>query len=140
MHSVGETQVISEGYIGIGNFFRHFEGGTTEKSPCFKPDHYFYEMERGGSVYIMTNQHNTVLYTGVTSNLYSRVYEHKNKLYPKSFTAKYNIIKLVYFEHLPTIEEAITREKQIKKFGRRKKSILINIINPNWDDLHDSLD
>lgn len=140
MHAIGETQVISEGYMGIGNFFRHLEGGTTEKSPCFKADHYFYEMGRGGSVYIMTNKHNTVLYTGVTSNLYSRVYEHKNKLYPKSFTAKYNMDKLVYFEHLPTIEEAITREKQIKKFGRRKKSILINKINPNWDDLHDSLD
>lgn len=97
-------------------------------------------MEKGGSIYIMTNQHNTVLYTGVTSNLSSRVYEHKTKLYPKSFTAKYNIDKLVYYEHLPSIVEAIEREKQVKKYGRRKKSILINQLNPGWKDLSESVE
>ena len=108
--------------------------------PIKKGDDYFYGMERGGSVYIMTNRHNTVLYTGVTSNLLSRIYEHKNKSFPKSFTSKYNIDKLVYYEHLPTIEEAIEREKQVKKYGKRKKSILINSINPEWNDLYESLE
>ena len=67
-----------------------------------------------GFVYIMTNKNNTVLYTGVTSDLMDRVLKHKSKKYPDSFSAKYNIDKLVYFEELDTIGEAIKREKQIK--------------------------
>ena len=88
-----------------------------------------------GFVYIMTNQNNTVLYTGVTSDLKDRVLKHKLKKYPDSFSAKYNIDKLVYFEELDTIGEAIKREKQIKGGSRRKKSDLINSLNPEWVDL-----
>lgn len=83
----------------------------------------------------MTNSKNTVLYVGVTSNLVRRLYEHQSKKYPKSFTVKYNINKLVYFEAFTRIEEAILREKQIKAGSRAKKEQLINSINPEWNDL-----
>jgi putative endonuclease len=96
-------------------------------------------MERGGAVYIMTNRHHTVFYTGVTSDLISRVYQHKTKYYPKSFTARYNIEKLVYFESFHSIEEAIAREKQVKKYRREKKMVLIERMNPDWRDLYDQL-
>ena len=86
-------------------------------------------------VYIMTNQSNTVLYTGVTNDLARRVYEHKSKLDPHSFTAKYNINKLVYYENTTSVESAILREKQLKAGSRRKKVDLINEFNPNWLDL-----
>lgn len=94
-------------------------------------------MERGGCVYIMTNSHNNVYYTGVTSNLYARVYEHKQKKYPNSFTAKYNCKKLVYFKFFPNIEEAIAEEKIIKKWNRAWKIKLISELNPHWLDLFD---
>lgn len=96
-------------------------------------------MEKGGSVYIMTNFKNTVLYTGVTNDLIRRVYEHKLGFDPKSFTSKYNITKLVYFESFHSIEEAIAREKQIKGGSRKKKENLINSVNPEWKDLWDNL-
>lgn len=92
-------------------------------------------MERGGCVYIMTNYNKTTYYTGVTSNLYSRIIEHKADKYPNSFTSRYRLKYCVYYEALLTIEEAIEREKQIKKYRREKKEALINSINPNWDDL-----
>lgn len=92
-------------------------------------------MERGGAVYILTNKNNTVLYIGVTSDLKKRMYEHQNKLYSSSFTAKYNIDKLVYFESFFSIEEAIAREKQLKGGSRKKKIDLIESINPTWTDL-----
>lgn len=92
-------------------------------------------MERGGAVYILTNKNNTVLYIGVTSDLKKRMYEHQNKLYSSSFTAKYNIDKLVYFESFFSIEEAIAREKQLKNGSRKKKIDLIESINPTWTDL-----
>ena len=85
-------------------------------------------------VYILTNQNNTVLYTGVTNNLERRVYEHKNKLL-KGFTNRYNVDKLVYFETTESIESAIEREKQIKAGSRRKKLELIERNNPTWKDL-----
>ena len=85
----------------------------------------FDSMKRGGTVYIMTNKYHTVFYTGVTSNLTSRVNQHKTKHFAKSFTAKYNADKLVYFETLPTIIEAIAREKQVKKYSGAKKIALI---------------
>ncbi|MCD4695422.1 MAG: GIY-YIG nuclease family protein [Bacteroidales bacterium] len=97
-------------------------------------------MERGGYVYILTNKSNRVLYTGVTSNLYSRTVEHKNKIHPRSFTARYNVNKLVYYEFLLTIEEAIKREKQIKGGSRKKKLELINSKNPKWLDLFNELE
>ncbi|MCD4665346.1 MAG: GIY-YIG nuclease family protein [Bacteroidales bacterium] len=96
-------------------------------------------MERGGYTYLMTNKNNTVIYTGVTSNLRNRVYEHKEKIYSSSFTKRYNISKLVYFETFVTIEEAITREKQIKGGSRQKKIDLINGKNPKWKDLCDDI-
>ena len=87
-------------------------------------------------IYIMTNQFNTVLYTGVTSNLLRRVTEHKDKTVP-GFTSKYNLIKLVHYEEYATMEEAIAREKQIKGGSRQKKIDLVNSKNPEWKDLYD---
>ena len=87
-------------------------------------------------VYIMTNKMNTVLYTGVTNDLMRRVYEHKNKLDIKSFTARYNVNKLVYYETTNSIQSAIEREKQIKAGSRKKKEDLINEFNPDWKDLY----
>ncbi|PIB37266.1 hypothetical protein BFP72_18550 [Reichenbachiella sp. 5M10] len=97
-------------------------------------------MIHGGAVYFMTNSRHTVLYIGVTSNLIARVQKHKGKLYPKSFTARYNAFKLVYFEGFHSIEEAIAREKQIKKYRREKKDALVNEMNPEWKDLFDALE
>ena len=87
----------------------------------------------------MTNDNNTVLYTGVTSNLKGRVKEHKEKLHSGSFSSRYNIRKLVYFEHVDTIGDAIKREKQIKGGSRKKKLELINSNNPGWRDLYHDL-
>ena len=97
-------------------------------------------MGKGGAVYIVTNTHHTVYYTGVTADLIARVYQHKAKEDPKSFTAKYNIHKLVYFEPFHSIEEAISREKQIKKYRREKKIALIEGMNPEWRDLDEVLE
>ncbi len=97
-------------------------------------------MERGGYVYIMTNKNNTVLYTGVSSKLRDRVYEHKSGKYKNSFTYRYNCHKLVCFEGFVSIEEAIVREKQIKKGSRKKKESLINQMNPEWKDLYDEIE
>ena len=96
-------------------------------------------MVRGGCVYILTNFTHTVLYIGVTSELYFRIKEHKEKLYPKAFTAKYNCNKLVYYEQLSTIEDAIAKEKQLKNWRRDWKINLINSSNPRWEDLFDTL-
>ncbi|NER13571.1 GIY-YIG nuclease family protein [Leptobacterium flavescens] len=87
-------------------------------------------------IYIITNKNNTVLYTGVTSNLTKRIYQHKVKAY-KSFSSRYNCNKLVYFEEHSNMRAAIAREKQIKAGSRRKKEQLINSINPEWNDLSD---
>ncbi len=90
-------------------------------------------------VYIMTNKRHTVLYTGVTSNLLDRDYTHKQKINKKSFTARYNVNKLVYYETFDDIYDAIAREKQIKNLVRRKKIELINSMNPCWKDLSKEL-
>ena len=87
-------------------------------------------------VYLLTNWNNKVIYVGVTNDLNRRVYEHKNKLI-SGFTKKYNLNKLVYFEETCDINAAINREKEIKKWRREKKDILVNQINPNWQDLSD---
>jgi len=97
-------------------------------------------MTRGGCVYIMTNLSNHVLYIGVTSSLYFRVMEHKEKFHPQSFTAKYNCCKLVYYEQFSTIDEAINREKQLKNWRRSWKINLIIASNPDWKDLFDELE
>jgi len=86
-------------------------------------------------VYIMTNPHNTVLYTGVTGNLEKRTWEHKNGTDKDSFTYKYNCNKLVYYETFGDIEYAIAREKQLKKWKRQWKNELVIKDNPTWRDL-----
>jgi putative endonuclease len=93
-----------------------------------------------GYVYILTNNYNSILYTGVTSDLRERILQHKRKKYVDSFSAKYNLCKLVYFENCETIGEAIKREKQIKAGNRNKKTCMINEMNPKWDDLSLVLD
>ena len=80
-----------------------------------------------------------MFYTGVTSDLESRLYDHKCKTRPVSFTARYNLYKLVYFEQIDSISDAILREKQIKAGSRKKKVELIESMNPTWDDLTSSI-
>ena len=89
-------------------------------------------------VYILTNRHNTTLYTGVTNNLFRRLLEHKSGEGSK-FAYRYNLTKLVYYEVTDDINAAITREKQIKAGSRLKKIDLINSINPDWIDLFEEL-
>jgi putative endonuclease len=96
-------------------------------------------MESGGCVYIVTNKNRTTFYTGVTSDLYSRIHQHKSHFFPNSFTAKYNCEFLVYFQFYPSIEEAIAFEKKIKAGSRAKKVALINGLNPDWIDLFEAL-
>ena len=86
-------------------------------------------------VYILSDAKNKILYTGVTSNLLKRVWEHKNHVI-KGFTEKYNATKLVYFEEGEDIYGAISREKQIKGKLRKKKIELIESKNPDWHDLY----
>jgi putative endonuclease len=96
-------------------------------------------MQNKSYIYIMTNRNNSVLYTGVTSDLKTRVYEHKTRKHKDSFTSRYNIDKLVYFEILSDMNTAISREKQIKSGSRKKKLDLINEFNPDWHDLFGEL-
>lgn len=88
-----------------------------------------------GFVYILANKNNTTLYVGVTSNLLKRMIQHKEKYYPKSFSARYNVDKLVYFEAFQKIGDAIAREKQLKAGSRAKKIALIEKENAEWGDL-----
>lgn len=90
-------------------------------------------------VYILTNRNHTTLYVGVTSQLVKRVVKHRNKYYPKSFSARYNVNILVYYECFDTMAEAIAREKQLKAGSRKKKIDLINKFNPEWQDLLETL-
>ena len=90
-------------------------------------------------VYILTNKYCTVLYTGVTRDLIRRVYEHKNHFDKDSFTSKYNVTRLVYFEETNDVRSAIEREKQIKNWSRKRKTDLIFEKNPHWVDLYNSL-
>ena len=85
-------------------------------------------------IYILSNWNNKVLYVGITNNLERRLYEHKNKLI-EGFTKKYNLDKLVYFEHTTDVNSAIRREKEIKKWRREKKNNLIESLNPDWAEL-----
>lgn len=89
-------------------------------------------------VYMLTNQNNTVLYTGVTNNLKRRLYEHQHNLID-GFTKKYNVHKLVYFDYTTDVRSAIAREKQIKGWSRAKKNALINEFNPEWKDLTETI-
>ena len=92
-----------------------------------------------GFVYIITNKYQTVVYVGVTSNLPQRIMEHREKRYPNSFSARYNVNILVYYEQFQWIEDAITREKQIKGGSRDAKNDLIRSMNPTWKDLFDEV-
>lgn len=90
-------------------------------------------------VYILTNQKNGVFYTGMTSDLLRRMHEHKQHLDKESFTSRYNVTKLVYFEETCDVEAAIEREKQIKSWKRAKKNELVNRENPEWEDLYPTI-
>ncbi len=94
---------------------------------------------KGGYVYIVSNPKRTVLYTGVTSNLYSRATDHKNGR-GGTFSSKYVCTDLIYFEFIDDIESAILREKQIKKWKRAWKERLINEFNPSWRDLYNEIE
>lgn len=91
-----------------------------------------------GYVYILTNNRLNVMYTGSTCELINRIYLHRNRLID-GFTKKYNVTRLVYFEGLVSIEEAVLREKQIKGYNRSKKNALVKGINENWRDLYADL-
>ena len=95
-------------------------------------------MEEKGYIYFMTNRSNNVLYIGVTSSLTRRIVEHAEGR-GSVFTSKYNCSKLVYFEVFPTIEQAISREKQLKHFKREWKNQLVETVNPEWRDLSESV-
>ena len=90
-------------------------------------------------VYIMTNKNKNVLYVGVTRDLIRRAYEHRNHLLPDSFTARYNVTQLVYFEETTDVKAALEREKQIKSWSRMKKFFLIREHNPGLVDLYPTI-
>ena len=90
------------------------------------------------AVYIMANKPHGVLYTGVTSDLLKRIFQHKESI-ADGFTKKYQCKKLVYYEQFEDILSAITREKQIKSGSRKKKIIMIENFNPEWHDLYETL-
>ena len=85
-------------------------------------------------VYILTNANRSVLYTGVTTSLTERIMQHRNHTFG-GFTAKYNLTRLVYFEEIGDVRDAIAREKLIKMWARKRKERLISAINPSWSDL-----
>jgi putative endonuclease len=93
----------------------------------------------GYCVYILANQTHTVLYTGVTNDLVRRVSEHRQEMDPHSFTAKYRVHKLVYYESTSNVLSAIEREKQIKSWSRKRKNALVERRNPNWEDLYQAI-
>jgi len=111
-------------------FSRHCEERSDEAIPWC--------MEKQFVIYIMTNQRNTVLYTGVTSDLVRCVFQHRTKEL-SGFTSRYNVGKLVFYEPASDAAAAIAREKQIKAGSRVKKVMLINGLNPDWRDLYDEL-
>ncbi len=92
-----------------------------------------------GFIYIVTNKNNTTLYVGVTSNLPKRILEHIEKRYQNSFSARYNLNKLVYYEQFQMIGDAIGREKQLKAGSRTAKLQLIENSNPTWNDLYEEI-
>ena len=90
-------------------------------------------------VYILSNNTGTTIYIGVTNDLVRRVYEHRMKLDPNGFTARYDIHKLVYYEVTNDVEAAIAREKQLKGWNRKRKNKLVASRNPKWEDLYESI-
>ncbi|MBQ3214963.1 MAG: GIY-YIG nuclease family protein [Oscillospiraceae bacterium] len=90
-------------------------------------------------VYILSNATNVAIYTGVTNDLVRRVYEHRHHADPSSYTARYNVFKLVHYEYTSDVRSAIAREKQIKSWSRAKKNQLISANNPHWVDLYPTI-
>ena len=90
-------------------------------------------------VYILSSNTNVTIYTGVTNDLYRRIYEHRHELDKNSFTARYKVHKLVYFEATSDVREAIAREKQIKGWNRARKNRLVESMNPKWQDLYEMI-
>ena len=90
-------------------------------------------------VYILANVTNTAIYVGVTNDLIRRMYEHRHEMDSTSYTAKYHIHKLVYYEYTADVRSAIEREKQLKSWNRARKNKLVNSRNPNWEDLYKSI-
>ena len=101
--------------------------------------YYLIMSKSGGYVYILSNKKNGVLYIGSTSDLIGRIYEHKNKIIPNSFSAKYNLEKLVYFEWHDTLKDMVLRERQMKEWHRKWKIHAIESMNPDWEDLYNNL-
>jgi len=93
---------------------------------------------KGGWLYFMTNRRNGVLYSGVTSNLPRRAFEHREGLI-EGFTKRYGLKRLVYYEQFDDIRDAIQREKTVKHWPRARKVRLIHAMNPEWDDLYEML-
>ncbi len=89
--------------------------------------------------YILANSTGTTIYIGVTNNLLRRVTEHRTEVNKESFTAKYHVHKLVYYESTGNIESALNREKQLKSWNRKRKNKLIEQMNPQWVDLYEEL-
>jgi putative endonuclease len=133
----------SNGIVGLYPT-RHCERGTSVAISTRQVSNYLLicgmVFQRGGCVYILTNKMHTVLYIGVTSDITGRIFEHKNKVHAKSFTARYNCDKLVYYYFYPHIEEAIAAEKILKDRSRAYKNQLIGLTNPEWIDLYSSID
>jgi putative endonuclease len=103
-----------------------------------QPERWLGVLDKQYYVYMMTNRHNTVLYTGVTNDLQRRAYEHRTGQ-GGGFTSRYNVNKLVWYEIGQDVNAAIAREKQIKGGSRKKKIALIEQMNPEWRDLYDEL-
>jgi len=95
-------------------------------------------MKSNSYIYIITNESNTVIYIGVTTNLIKRVFEHRNKLVD-GFSARYGLYKLVYYEIFDDLENALNREKQLKRWHRDWKNNLIEAMNSEWNDLYDEI-
>lgn len=89
-------------------------------------------------VYILTTKTNTAMYIGVTSDLPRRMHEHKNKMV-EGFTKRYNVDKLVYIEEYSDVNDALAREKQLKRWVRSKKNALVETLNPDWDDWSENI-
>ena len=97
-----------------------------------------YVMSNQPAVYLLTNRPNGTIYTGVTSDLPKRIWQHKNKV-TQAFSSKYNLTLLIYFELFEDMYRAISREKQIKSGSRKSKIKLIESINPDWRDLYPTI-
>jgi len=96
-------------------------------------------VEHGGWAYILASKNNSTIYVGVTSDIVLRILRHRESYYENSFTSRYSVFKLVYYEFLDTIGEAIEREKQLKNWRRKWKTDLIETNNLEWEDLFNQL-